>query len=915
MVKVKLGLAVGLCVLYLGICSCSENSKDSVSPDSSSSSGIAYIGNAPAVFSEINPINIDFKDETGEDPGWVELYNPADTAIYLQGFSLSNSKDEPRKWVFGNAVIPAKSYLIVFLSKTDQPDFSSPSDSTDLIGTGSWSWTDAQSTPPGTSIAEPFAFTEFIGTQESGARAFSGQMQLGEIGDLGWSDACIFLGTGSSNKSDSKDLSKANQLLLTGYLTKGEELEIKLAQPDIDDWKGWSTSIKGTGEVSSTYEITLPTGKTLPDLANIYGIRFDPGENSYDLIQFTFTSIIARNQGHYPHASFQLSKKGGSLFLCDSSGNIRDSVAYPEVQSGKSYTSNGTSWGFADPSPAGSTSGLVYNEIEKNKFSLPSSGFYSTAFDVSFTSNEGESVHCELGGKSPTKTSPIYSGVVNVSSTTVFRCATFKDGALPSDIITRTYIFETAPSIPSIFITADPNQLFDPDSGIYEEGPNAQTAEPHFGANYWKDITIPANIALIETGANAPAFEEDAGFEIFGNYSRANPKKSVAFKFRERYGKTKLEYVLFPEFPKLKEFKDFVLRNNGGNFYTDYIRDRLGSSISKGLGVDYQKGRFVIAFYNGEYFGIHDMRERSNENYFWTNYGYDSESIDLLKADNSASAGSSADFVALENFVNENGVTDSANYAYVASQMDIDNYINYMQTEIYVENRDWPANNSKKWRSESPLTEWKWFLYDLDFGFANGQSSDENIDMFTFITDSTASAWPNGAEYTILFRRLIKNETFKAKFINRFSALIATKFSTTQVTNKINELMSPIESELARDQEKWPLNATYMESSLAQIKDFAKTRPAEILSEMQTFFSLGEVQNVTLSASGCGTIGINGLDLDNLPATVSFFKDLPVTISATETSGCTFTGWSDGIQEKIRVLSPLEGSSYTAIFK
>ena len=75
---------------------------------------------------------------------------------------------------------------------------------------------------------------------------------------------------------------------------------------------------------------------------------------------------------------------------------------------------------------------------------------------------------------------------------------------------------------------------------------------------------------------------------------------------------------MFPDYPELKKFKGLILRNFGNSFGRDYIRDRLASSISEGLGVDYQRGRFVVVYYNGKYFGLHDMRERSNEYYFET---------------------------------------------------------------------------------------------------------------------------------------------------------------------------------------------------------------------------------------------------------------------------------------------------------
>lgn len=898
---------LGICALVF---SCTDMPKPASVPEPDISE-TPFVRSAPVIFTEIVPQNLDYEDENGEHSDWIELFNPADTAVNLAGYSLSKSASES-KWTFGNVIVPPQSFLVVFFSKKDRADYEAASDSTSMIGGGAWGWSDAQSTPvSGTSSAKPWKFSRYVST-ENGARVISGQMQLGTNEELGWSSACIFVGVGTGSKNDTHDLGSANQLLLTGYVTKDEPLEIRLTQPDVDDWKGFSMTLTGTGDSTTTYSLNIPSGKTFPDLEHIYGIRFSAVSNHYSPVQFTFRSIVARNQGHFSHTSFKLPKSGGEIFLFDAAGTLRDSIAYPKVPTGMSYALTSGGWGFARPSPLG-IENFAYAGQATDKFELPPSGFYSEPFSVSLSGSSEGTARCEVGGKAPTEQSPVCPEVLAISSTTVLRVATFRDGMLPSETTTRTYVFEEQPGIATAFITADPDQLFSPDSGIYEEGPNANAAEPHYGANYWLDKTIPAEIAFFEPGSSVPAFESPAGYEIFGNYSRSNDKKSFALKFRKKYGNSKLDYRIFPDYPNLESFKDIVFRNNGGNFYQDYIRDRLGSSITKGLGVDYQKGRFAIVFYNGEYFGIHSIRERSNENYFETNYGFDANSIDLLKSDNSASAGSSADFDALESYVQGNDLAVSDNYKYVASQMDIDNFISYMQTEMFVANQDWPGNNLKKWRSTSPLTKWKWFLYDLDWGFANGHTQYSDIDMFHFVTDSLASGYPNGAEYTVLFRNLLKNPGFKNRFINRFAALVKTKFSADSVLEKIDAMMREIDAEIPRDQDRWNHNAGYMENSLSTIREFAMKRPAKVISEMKEFFGLGEIQEVSVAASGCGTISVDGIRVRS--AMVPLFAEIPVTIRAENGAGCTFSSWSDGNVSAERVVIPQQGNSYIAVFR
>ena len=56
------------------------------------------------------------KDKDGEYPDWIELYNPTDSMINLEGVGLSDDVDTPLKWVFPNVNIQPKSYLVVFCS-------------------------------------------------------------------------------------------------------------------------------------------------------------------------------------------------------------------------------------------------------------------------------------------------------------------------------------------------------------------------------------------------------------------------------------------------------------------------------------------------------------------------------------------------------------------------------------------------------------------------------------------------------------------------------------------------------------------------------------------------------------------------------------------------------------------------------
>ncbi|SHI98886.1 CotH kinase family protein [Fibrobacter sp. UWP2] len=354
--------------------------------------------------------------------------------------------------------------------------------------------------------------------------------------------------------------------------------------------------------------------------------------------------------------------------------------------------------------------------------------------------------------------------------------------------------------------------------------------------------------------------------------------------------------------------------------------------MTDGLGVDYQRGRYVIVYYNGKYYGIHDLRERNNEYYYETKYGYDPNDIDLLATTSSgtdeASAGSATDYKAMLDWLQTNELSSDANYQKIADQVDVDNYMNYMQAEMFVNNGDWPHNNMKKWRVASQKSKWKWFLYDLDFGFGVSYNT-QNGNVFSYVTNANGTngmgmgmgQWGGQqssgsiSPHTILMIRLLGNEGFKKAFINRYCVLLSMNFAPARLLKMIEELQSQVQPEMARDLEFWGLDASSISNNLEKIKSFAQTRQQTIVSEMQTYFNLGETVPVTLSVQGSGHILVHNLELDANSLQVNFFRDVPVTVTAVATSGGVFSGWSDGVTDAMRTFNPGEVTTLTASFR
>ena len=59
-------------------------------------------------------------DEDGQSSDWIEIFNPNQSAVNLEGYYLTNDSNNLEKWRFPNVSIAEGEYLIVFASGKDR---------------------------------------------------------------------------------------------------------------------------------------------------------------------------------------------------------------------------------------------------------------------------------------------------------------------------------------------------------------------------------------------------------------------------------------------------------------------------------------------------------------------------------------------------------------------------------------------------------------------------------------------------------------------------------------------------------------------------------------------------------------------------------------------------------------------------
>ena len=643
---------------------------------------------------------------------------------------------------------------------------------------------------------------------------------------------------------------------------------------------------------------------------------------------------------HYRlHTNWKLEKKGGSVYLIDPYYAIRDSVDYPELASGMSWgIVDGGYWKYFDkPTPEKpNTASKAYDEVAPAvDMSGLKSGFYSDAFTLNPPSlPEGVSLRCTTNGSEPDENSPEFNSPKKIDHSMSFRCMAFKEGALSSKATTRTFfVNEDEVKMPIVAISVD--------SSFFRKHYIKTSCDKPRGcpdsAGLYADVEYPVHVEYFEKGTSTKdgsTWEKDAGISLMGGYSRLNDKKSVSIRLREEYEDGSINYPLFETRKGVNDkYKAFNLRNNGNRFVSDYIEDAMAGALLEGSGVDYQRSRQVVVFYNGKYYGIHDMRERFNKHFVETNYKIDANSVNFIKhlgKDVEASNGTTDAYMQMLSFVAKNDFSgeNNANYTTVKTMLDVGNLADYMAAEIYVHNGDWPNNNVRAW--SAPGYPWKFMVYDLDHGFdwmwgVNDKEFVQETNMFSWIKKGGGNK-PCKEEgcFANLYNSLIVNPEFKRMFINRSAVMFNSYTNSANVTKVVDAMVATIDdNEMTRDlakfkqDQRWYENACHkgFDKTGSCMKDWAASRDSKVIQEYQEEFGLGDMVTVTISASGNGSILMDGMKLPSTSYKGKFFAGNTMELTAMPAAGAVFAGWSDGVADLTRTVTIADGLSIQANFK
>lgn len=533
--------------------------------------------------------------------------------------------------------------------------------------------------------------------------------------------------------------------------------------------------------------------------------------------------------------------------------------------------------------------------------------------------------------------------VLPINKATIIKAVAWKPNALKSKIVAGTYFVDsiatTRYQLPVVSLIIPDYDLFDYDTGIYVPGTHydqtcTQTTPD---ANFkYEDWERRSHFELFDPQGNL-LYRQYGGARIHGNNSTNWPRKSFRLEARNRYEDGNFEYPLFPglrQYPQvggniIEQYNAFLIRNSGNNWSKNLFHDAMVHSLVSHLNVDGQASRAVVHFLNGEYWGIMNLREKHDEDYFAEHYNMNADDVIIANARTATvTAGYQYEYhhyVNLENYVGANSLIVPENYNYVNTQMDIENYLVHFLVEIYTNNTDFLGNNRKYWRKrtasyvpEAPFGQdgrWRWLLYDLDQTF-----SDPEFDRLTLTTTGTDLS-------TRILRKLLENPGFQTLFINTFCDQMNSSFVSSRVVSIIDSMKTAMNHDINEHIQRWNF-ILQPDQGVGELIGFANARPHYMRLHLKNRFSLGDTTVITLNTDkNQGKIKISTLTIDEntiglanpaqpFPWNGVYFKGVPIEIEAIAKEGFVFSHWegiNSGNTAKL-ALTPTENLSLTAHF-
>ncbi|WP_413533446.1 CotH kinase family protein [Empedobacter brevis] len=533
----------------------------------------------------------------------------------------------------------------------------------------------------------------------------------------------------------------------------------------------------------------------------------------------------------------------------------------------------------------------------------------------------------------------------------VVRAKAYKDNKSYSETITNVYFINKAYTLPVVSISVNDDALFGYEKGLFVAGKkfddwrltnSTDIAGSWTSANYWESgSSSEAPVNFIYLVDQKEKINQTVGVRNHGNGSRHFKNRSFRIYAKSDYGKKDLKYKFFKDYD-INKFKRLILRNSGQDTSLTLFRDAFAQKLNEHLNFDTQNYQPVVSFINGEYYGIYNLRERFDEKYLEEIYGIKEKEIDYIEQTHvvEASIGDLNFYNETLNFFKNNDLSSNENYQKAVTYVDEINFSDYHIAQIFVANYDWPYNNNEFFRkrvSYSPKAAYgqdgrfRWLMKDLDVSFNGNQYWVPNSYTHNTLEQAISSNNYLGEKYeNHILIGLLKNESFKNYFINRFSDLLNTTYKENHVINLINLMQNNIRQEMPKNIKRWNFinSMDDWEASVELMRKFARLRPDFQKKHLTDYFNLEGNYKLTTQINNKeqGFVKVNTIEINNSTIGIEedyqnwsgdYFKSVPVTLEAIALPGYKFSHWEGDLEsndQKI-IINPSQNFYVKAIFE
>lgn len=520
-------------------------------------------------------------------------------------------------------------------------------------------------------------------------------------------------------------------------------------------------------------------------------------------------------------------------------------------------------------------------------------GIYKKEITLNSNTVSDIKLYYTLNGNYPSQKDNEFNGPITIDTVKTILLALYRNNKATDTFYCGTYIVKFQSVLPIVNITIPKADLFDSTNGIYV---GWMTEDMKTYGNAWKDIEKSAFFEYFPKEKST--LSQQVGLKIFGGMTRQNKEKSLRVIAKKKYGKGKFKYKVFPT-KNIKSFNSLVLRTSGNDFNGTRFLDVMISSIAKDINIDYLAYQPSVLFVNGEYWGIHNIREKSGKDYLEENHGAKEDEVDLLLGEGYAEEGSSKDYKSFLNYLYNTPGTAEGFIESVNKIMDVDNYLNYSILQIHIVNPD-SRGNIRYWRAKNLDNKFRWIYYDGDLSFYH-----YNHNFLKDRLSPTQTDWFNPTWANIILRRLVENPKIRDRFISNYCFMLSTVFESDSLKRRINYFKNLIQPEISRHVKRRGFNYTVSswESHVNRLLTFARYRGEKAYLDIKSVFNLAgsSLVQINTGIQEANSILAFNKNIINAPLNIKIFQGVEFDLHVqSHNPAYIFKKWNDDVKEEKR---------------